>query len=68
MARRDRLLADARRRLGDAAYDAAWNSGNHLTFHAAVDIARTALHATAGNAQPPADDTEDRTTVSGGGA
>ena len=47
VARRDRLLADARQRLGDAAYTAAWDEGNHLTFHAGVDIATTALQAVA---------------------
>jgi tetratricopeptide (TPR) repeat protein len=43
VARRDRLLADARQRLGDAAYAVAWDSGRQLTFHAGVDSATTAL-------------------------
>jgi hypothetical protein len=55
VARRDRLLADARQRLGDAAYTAAWDDGNHLTFHTAVDIATTALQAVARTAPAAAD-------------
>jgi predicted ATPase len=47
VARRDRLLADARQRLGDAAYTAAWNDGGNLTFHAGVDVATEALQETA---------------------
>lgn len=54
VARRDRLLADARQRLGDAAYAVAWDSGSQLTFHAGVDIATTALARTAArDAAPP---------------
>ena len=45
VARRDRLLADARPRLGDAGYTEAWDYGNHLTFHVGVDVARAALEA-----------------------
>ena len=45
--RRDRLLADTRRRLGDARYTAAWDEGIHLTFHAGVDAATAALEAVA---------------------
>jgi hypothetical protein len=44
VARRDRLLADARQRLGDAEYTAAWDDGNQLTFHVGVDVATAALH------------------------
>jgi predicted ATPase len=47
VARRDQLLADARPRLGAAAYTAAWDNGNHLTFHAGVDVATAALQAVA---------------------
>jgi hypothetical protein len=47
VARRDRLLADARPRLGDAGYTEAWNNGNDLTFHAGVDVATAALQAVA---------------------
>jgi predicted ATPase len=43
--RRDRLLATARQQLGDAAYTAAWNDGDHLTFHAGVGIATAAFQA-----------------------
>jgi predicted ATPase len=53
VARRDRLLADARRRLGDADYAAAWDDGSRLTFHAGVDIATAALHLTT---RTPADE------------
>jgi len=53
VARRDRLLADARLRLGDADYTAAWDDGSHLTFHAGVDVAMAALHGTTRN---PADE------------
>ena len=49
VARRDRLLADARLRLGDADYTAAWDDGSHLTFHAGVDVAMAALHGTTRN-------------------
>jgi len=45
--RRDGLLAKARQRLGDAAYNAAWNDGNQLSFHAGVDIATAALQTAA---------------------
>jgi hypothetical protein len=45
--RRDRLLADARRRLGDARYSAAWDEGRRLTFHAGVGVATLALEAVA---------------------
>jgi hypothetical protein len=47
VARRDRLLADERRRLGDTAYAEAWDRGNDLTFHAGVAIATAALRAIA---------------------
>ena len=55
VARRDRLLADARQQLGDAAYTAAWDDGNHLTFHTGVDTATTALQAVARTAPAAAD-------------
>jgi predicted ATPase len=55
VARRDRLLSDARHRLGDAAYAAAWDSGHQLTFHAGVDIATIALRTVAHNARAAAD-------------
>ena len=51
VARRDRLLADARPRLGDAGYTRAWDDGNHLTFHAGVDVATTALQTVARTAR-----------------
>jgi len=43
--RRDRLLADARQRLGDIQYASAWDDGSSLTFHAGVDVAMAALQA-----------------------
>ena len=43
VARRDRLLAAARKRLGDAAYTAAWDSGSQLSFHAGVETAAAAV-------------------------
>ena len=43
VARRNRLLADAGTRLGEAGYTDAWDSGADLTFHAGVDVARAAL-------------------------
>jgi predicted ATPase len=51
VARRDRLLADARQRLGAAAFTAAWEAGGHLSFHAGVDVATTALQAVAPTAR-----------------
>jgi predicted ATPase len=43
--RRERLLADARRRLGDVEYATAWDEGGLLSFHAGVDTATAALAA-----------------------
>jgi hypothetical protein len=50
VARRESLLADARRRLGDTDYAAAWNGGSRLTFHAGVHVATAALQAVTGHA------------------
>jgi predicted ATPase len=50
VARRESLLADAGRRLGDTNYAAAWNSGARLTFHAGVHVATAALQAATGHA------------------
>jgi predicted ATPase len=49
--RRDRLLADARQRLGDAQYTAAWDEGSRLTFHAGVEVATAALQAVSRHAR-----------------
>jgi hypothetical protein len=51
VARRNRLLADAGTRLGEAGYTDAWDSGADLTFHAGVDVARAALQTVAPTAR-----------------
>jgi len=58
VARRDRVLAEARQRLGDAGCAAAWDDGSRLTFHAGVDVATIALQDLTGRhsddaASPP---------------
>jgi predicted ATPase len=47
VARRDRLLGDARLRLGDTDYTTAWDDGSQLTLHSAVELATAALQGTA---------------------
>jgi hypothetical protein len=49
VARRESLLADARRRLGDTDYAAAWDGGGRLSLHAAVQAATAALQAKTGH-------------------
>jgi hypothetical protein len=46
--RREHLLADARRQLGDVDYVSAWEEGSHLSFAAGVDAATAALAAVSG--------------------
>jgi hypothetical protein len=47
VARRNRLLGDARLRLGDADHTTAWDDGSQLTLHSAVELATAALQGTA---------------------
>jgi predicted ATPase len=56
--RRDRLIADARQRLGDGAYATAWEEGGRLTFHDGIEVATSALRSIGGRGQAgqPAED------------